>query len=65
MKHKTYIVDLIGGLTLTISAFNEREAVILAQAEAIRRGCNYELIKVTEKKEIKHIIVTNNKYIFN
>lgn len=44
MIWNTYNVTLKGWTTV-IRAFNEKEAIILAQAEAINEGRNYEFIK--------------------
>ena len=47
MKHNNYIVTLTNGIakqTYSKSAFTAREAIILAQAEAIQMGRGYELI---------------------
>ncbi|WP_186445751.1 hypothetical protein [Paenibacillus cremeus] len=47
MKPKKYEVRLIGWTT-TVYAFCEKEALILAQAEAIKNCCNYELVSIEE-----------------
>ena len=44
MKFTTYTFNFKGG-QITVRAFNEREAKILAQAEAIKRGWDYEIQK--------------------
>ena len=44
MKLTNYTFTFKGG-QITVRAFNEREAKILAQAEAINRGWDYEIQK--------------------
>lgn len=41
MRQRRYEI-VLSGKSYTIFAFNEREAIILAQAEAIRSARNYE-----------------------
>ena len=43
-KKKDYSFRFENG-TITVSAFNEKEAKILAKAEAIKRGWRYGLLK--------------------
>ncbi|GAA4880215.1 hypothetical protein GCM10023310_70500 [Paenibacillus vulneris] len=47
MKKKYYEV-VLAGCKQYVSSFNEREAIILAQAEVIRDGLNYELVSISE-----------------
>lgn len=35
------------GYSTQVRAFNKEEAVILAQAEAIKNGCKYKLLDIT------------------
>lgn len=42
MKLTFFTFNFKGG-QITVRAFNEKEAKILAQAEAIKRGWNYEI----------------------
>jgi hypothetical protein len=54
MKQKYYKVTLTNGTyqyTYTICTFGEREAIILAQAEAIRAARGYELVSCEEVTE--------------
>lgn len=44
MKLQKFSFKFLGG-EITVSAFNKREGKILAQAEAIRRGWNYEVLE--------------------
>ena len=44
MKLTQYAFNFKGG-QITVLAFNEKEAKILAQAEAITRGWDYEIQK--------------------
>lgn len=44
MKFTHYTFNFKGG-QITVRAFNEKEAKILAQAEAIKRGWDYEIQK--------------------
>ena len=43
MKFTLYTFNFKGGL-ITVRAFNEREATILAQAEAIHRGWDFTVL---------------------
>jgi hypothetical protein len=43
MKHFTFTFNFKGG-PITVRAFNETEAKILAQAEAIKRAWDYTII---------------------
>ena len=45
MKQKLFLVKLIG-FTYHIWAFNEKEAIILAQAKGINDAVNYELVSI-------------------
>jgi len=47
MKKTYYEVKMLGCIAY-VSALSEREAIILAQAEAIKDGMNYELISLHE-----------------
>lgn len=49
MKMKEYSFNFKGG-KITVMAFNETEARILAQAEAIKSGWDYEIIDNPTKK---------------
>lgn len=42
MKLTNYTFNFKGG-EITVGAFNEKEAKILAQSEAIKRGWDYEI----------------------
>lgn len=42
MKQTKYSIKFLGGV-IDVWAFNYTEAKILAQAEAIKRGWNYEI----------------------
>lgn len=44
MKLQKFVFKFLGG-EITVSAFNKSEGKILAQAEAIRRGWNYEVLE--------------------
>lgn len=44
MKQTKYSIKFLGGV-IDVWAFNYTEAKILAQAEAIKRGWNYEIQK--------------------
>lgn len=51
MKQNTYMVYFevkSENQPITVHAFNEREAVILAQAERIKNGLTYEVHDVVE-----------------
>lgn len=53
MNHKAFIVRLTNGTVeedYHIVAFNEREAIILAQAQAINLARGYELVEVKIKQ---------------
>lgn len=52
MRHETFLVFWMNGRTpfSAIDAFNEKEAVILAQAERIRAGLDYTVLRVEKKK---------------
>lgn len=50
MKLKFFTFNFKSG-PITVSAFNYEEAKILAQAEAIQRGWNYEIVK----PDIEHL----------
>lgn len=52
MKLSVYTFNFKGG-KITARAFNEEQARILAQAEAIRRGWDYEILHPTEKGGIE------------
>ena len=43
MQPTKYIFNFKGG-PITVRAFNEKEARILAQAEAIKRGWDYKIL---------------------
>ncbi|WP_145413362.1 hypothetical protein [Paenibacillus xylanexedens] len=45
MKRTYYEVRMLGCIAY-VSALNEQEAIILAQAEAIQEGMNYELVSI-------------------
>ena len=47
MKLKTFSFRFLGGV-ITVRAFNKSEGTILAQAEAIQRGWDYEVKEVKE-----------------
>lgn len=49
MQNYKYEVLLLGHSTI-VRAFNEKEAIILAQAEAIKNARNYELISIQRVK---------------
>ena len=42
MKHTKYSIKFLGGV-IDVWAFNYEQSKILAQAEAIKRGWNYEI----------------------
>ena len=44
MNHTKFSIKFLGG-TIDVWAFNYEQASILAQAEAIKRGWNYQIIK--------------------
>ena len=44
MKQHKYTFTFAGG-KITVTAFHDAEARILAQAEAIRRGWNYTILR--------------------
>lgn len=51
MKPNTYKVKLTNGTVVheyIITAFNENQAIILAQAEAIRKARGYQLVVCSE-----------------
>ncbi len=53
MRQHLYSITLTNGTTeqeYSIWAFNEKEAIILAQAEAIKLARGYELIGIVENK---------------
>ena len=44
MKQRKFTFTFAGG-KITVMAFHDEEAKILAQAEAIRRGWNYTILR--------------------
>ena len=50
MKKKKFKVFFASG-DVIVSAFNEKEAKILAQAQAIKNGWDYTVFKITEIKK--------------
>jgi hypothetical protein len=50
MMYNKYQVKLVSRWYIQF-AFNEKEAVILSQAEAVKDGLNYELVSVKEIKK--------------
>ncbi|MFL1672507.1 hypothetical protein [Paenibacillus dendritiformis] len=51
MRHRKYQVVLSGRIAI-INAFNEKEAIILAQAEAIRNAKNYDLVSIQDVTDV-------------
>ena len=47
MRYKRYKV-FFKYTSITVRAFNEKEAGILAQAEAIKKGNDYTIIRILE-----------------
>ena len=46
MKQSAYEVTFMSGTKVTVTAFNENEAKILAQAEQIKQGNNYHVGRI-------------------
>ena len=46
MKQNTYEVTFMSGTKIIVSAFNEIEAKILAQAQQINKGNNYNVGRI-------------------
>jgi len=66
MKTTEYEVILTNGMvnhTYNIPAFNEREAVILAQAEAIKSARGYDFVSVSIKDEPDGFLLVYGEYI--
>lgn len=49
---KYYWTVIMNGYTAKVWAFNEEEAKILGQAEAIKEGKNYEIIQIIKKQNV-------------
>lgn len=58
MKNNKYSVKL-KGLTVVVQAFNESQAIILAQAEAIKVGANYEFVSISDKEYNNKVLRMN------
>jgi hypothetical protein len=50
-KHK-YTVIFVSGAQMEVEAFCSEEAIILAQAERIKAGLSYDVLKV--EREVQH-----------
>lgn len=55
MKHNHYIITFTSNKTVFVSAFNEKEALILAQARMIKNGLTYELKSIEQTQELSTI----------
>ena len=58
MKHRRFTFMFNGG-QITVRAFNEQQAEILAQAEAIRKGWNYKILSKEEVEMAKYTVETH------
>lgn len=59
MKEKHFIITFANNITVFVTAFNETEAVILAQATMIKNGLVYEVNTVHETSRISDMTITN------
>lgn len=59
MKDKYFIITFSSNRTVFATAFNEKEAIILAQAVMIKNGLTYEVKDARETKCISDITKTN------
>jgi hypothetical protein len=55
MKKELYVVYFKGG-EISATAWSETEATILAQAEAIKRGWDYTVVKILNKSKINRLL---------
>ena len=62
-KTKEYTFRFDGG-KITVEAESEEEAKILAQAEAIKRGWDYEILTVMTTEELKELVDEKVNEIF-
>lgn len=53
MKQTEFRVVFTTGIAVDVSAFSDREAIILAQAEQIRKGNDYEVQEVRIIRELR------------
>lgn len=58
MKHRRFTFMFNGG-QITVRAFNEQQAEILAQAEAIRKGWNYKILSKEEVEMARYTVQTH------
>lgn len=59
MKHNYYVVTFKNEKTVFASAYNEAEAIILAQACMIKNGMTYEVEEVRETRYIEDAKLTD------
>ena len=59
MNSNYYIITFTNKLTVFASAFNESEAIILAQATMIKNGNTYDVDNVRETRHIEDAKLTN------
>lgn len=64
MKRKHSYTFRFDGGRITVEAYNEEEAKILAQAEAIKRGWDYEILTVMTTEELKELVDEKVNEIF-
>lgn len=62
-RKREYTFRFDGG-RITVEAYNEKEARILAQAEAIKRGWDYEILTVMSIEELQELIDEKVNEIF-
>jgi len=61
MNTRLYEVEMVSGKIHEVNAFNKDEAIILAQAEAIKLGNKYE-VRFCQEKDI---IIKGRQNIYN
>jgi DNA-binding MarR family transcriptional regulator len=63
-RKRSYTFRFDGG-RITVEAYNEEEAKILAQAEAIKRGWDYEILTVMTTEELQELVDEKINEIFS
>lgn len=62
-RKRSYTFRFDGG-RITVEAYNEEEAKILAQAQAIEKGWDYEILTVMTTEELKELVDEKVNEIF-
>ena len=63
-RKRSYTFRFDGG-KITVEAYSEEEAKILAQAEAIKKGWDYEILTVMSIEELQELIDEKVNEIFH